>query len=88
MARTEKVSLTIDVDVLSDIKKRARAAGKNLSTFISDVLADAERRRTMRELIERFERENGRITAAERRRARELLEAGDRKPARRRRAAA
>lgn len=87
MARTEKVSLTIDAAVLADIKKRARAARKNLSTFISDELADALRREGLKELVQDFERQKGPITAAERRRARGLLEAADR-PRKRRKAAA
>jgi hypothetical protein len=87
MARTEKVSITIDAAVLAAVKKRARAARKNLSTFISDELADALRRQGLKALIQDFERESGPITAAERRKARALLEAADR-PRKRRTTAA
>ena len=88
MARTKKVSITMDAAVLAAAQERARAERKTLSAFISDDVAAAERQRNLRELLDDLERENGPITPAERRKARALLDAADRKLRKRRKTAA
>ncbi len=69
-ARTRKISVTVDVDVLDGVKQRLRGSNTSLSAYVSDALAEAVQRQRWRELVVEFEREHGAFTAAERRSAR------------------
>jgi hypothetical protein len=88
VARTKKISITIDANVLASAQKRARAEKKTLSAFLSDDIAAAERQRNLRELLDDLDREHGPLTEAEVRKGRELLAAADRKMRKRRKSAA
>ena len=88
VARTKKISITIDVDVLASAQKRARAEKKTLSAFLSDEIAAAERQRNLRVALDELDREHGPLTEAELRKGRELLAAADRKMRKRRKSAA
>lgn len=79
MSRTEKVSITIDASVLASAKKSARAARKNLSAFISDLIADAERNARLGEALDELDREVGPVSDAELRKARAKLAEADQK---------
>lgn len=79
MARTAKVSITIDAAVLASAKKRARAARKNLSAFISDLIADSERNRRLGEALDALDREFGPVPEAEVNKARAILAQPDSK---------
>lgn len=85
MARTEKVSITIDAAVLASAKKGARAARKNLSAFINDLIADAERNRRLGEALDALDREFGPVGADELRKAEALLDAAATRNKRKRR---
>lgn len=74
MARTEKISITVDAAVLAGVKKRARAEKKNLSAFISDVLADQLRQEALGQALAAFEREHGAIAEARIEKAKKRLE--------------
>jgi hypothetical protein len=72
-ARTRKISVTVDADVLDSVKKRLRASNKSLSAYVSDALAEEVQRQRWGELVLEFEREHGAFTAAERKGARSKI---------------
>ena len=69
-SRVAKVSLTVDEDVLRDVKKQARRAGRTLSAEVTAALARDVRRRRLQAVIEEYEREHGAISEEELERAR------------------
>ncbi len=82
--RTVKISVTVDRGVLADLKKRLRGGEGSLSGFVSDAVAYAIRRQSMRALLDDIDRELGPVPESARREAREKLAAAlGRRPRRR-----
>ena len=71
--RTAKISVTIDRDVLSTLKRRLRGRDASLSAYISDAVANQIRRERMRALLDDLERELGPVSQKDRRAARSKL---------------
>ena len=65
-----KVSLTVDSDVLRDVRALASRTGRTLSAHVNEALARDVRRQRLAKLIAEYEAENGVITEAELSRAR------------------
>jgi hypothetical protein len=63
--RAQKVSITVDGQVLRQVRKLIRTSGLTLSAHVSQALARDLRLRRLAELIESYEREHGRITGRE-----------------------
>lgn len=72
-SRTVKISVTVDRDVLVELKKRLRQRDESLSAYISDAVANAVRRENMRALLDDLERELGPVSEKDRRAARAKL---------------
>ena len=65
MARTEKISVTVDSRVLAEVRKRIRKEKKSLSAFVSEALADQLRGLALDAALKGFEKEHGVLTAEE-----------------------
>jgi len=63
--RAAKISLTVDANVLRDVKVVARRSGQTLSAHVTAALARDLRRRRLAELIAEYEAKAGVITAQE-----------------------
>ncbi|MEO7329756.1 MAG: hypothetical protein ABI193_14345 [Minicystis sp.] len=63
--RASKISITVDAQVLDDIKRVLRGTGLSLSAHITEALERDLRRRRLQALIEEYEAESGTITEDE-----------------------
>jgi len=63
--RTRKISVTVNAEVLAQVRKCLRSTKKSLSAHVSDALAEDLRRRALRDLLDEFESKHGALTAAE-----------------------
>lgn len=57
--RASKVSITVDSEVLQEVKRLLRATGSSLSAHVTEALERDLRRRRLQEIIEEYEAENG-----------------------------
>ncbi|MEV0897653.1 hypothetical protein [Actinoplanes sp. NPDC049802] len=74
MARTKKVTITLPVELLESIK----AHTDNVSGYLTELAERAERRRLLREELDRYQEEFGAFTDEEMSGARELLHGPER----------
>ena len=58
----QKISITIDAKILSNVQKVARRTHRTLSADVSEALARDLRNRRLREITDEFEAEHGAIT--------------------------
>jgi len=63
--RAQKISVTVDADVLRDVKKTLRRTGRTLSAHVTEALARDLRRRRLQELLDEYETTETPITEAE-----------------------
>ena len=75
MARTTKISVTIDRRVLAELKQQLRRREESLSAYVSDAIARAIRSERMRSLLDADDRALGPVAQKERRAARAKLAA-------------
>jgi post-segregation antitoxin (ccd killing protein) len=64
-SRAKKVSLTVDENVLHEVARDAKRAGRTLSAYVTEALARDLRRKRLQELIDEYESEHGTITEQE-----------------------
>ena len=69
MARTKKVSITLPVELLESMKSHT----DNISGYLTELAERAERRRLLREELDRYQGEFGAFTDLEMAEARTLL---------------
>ena len=64
-AKAEKISITVDGNVLRGVREIVRSEGGNLSAHISETLARDLRRRRLQQIVDDYEREHGVIDERE-----------------------
>jgi len=65
VAAAAKISVTVDTNVLEDVKAVVRRTGQSLSAHITEALARDVRRRRLAELVAEYEAAAGVISEAE-----------------------
>ena len=88
MARSVKISVTVDAQVLADAKRLLKTDGRTLSAFVSETLADELRRVALARYLDDYQERRGRFTEAELAAGEAKLEAAFKKKRRARRKAA
>ena len=71
LSKTTKISVTVDPNVLREVREVVHKEGGNLSSHISETLARDLRRRRLQQIIHDYERDHGAIGEREMRRIRE-----------------
>jgi hypothetical protein len=69
-AKAEKISITVDENVLREVREIVRSEGGNLSAHITEALARDLRRRRLQQIVDDYEREHGVIDERELRKVR------------------
>lgn len=73
MAKTKKVTITLPVELLESMKSHT----DNVSGYLTELAERAERRRLLREELDRYQEEFGAFTEAELAEAQSLLRGSD-----------